>query len=181
MCISSLLLNIKSILKKLKVFILIRFKYKFKAVGSGVYFGKNLYVRPNSVELSDEVYIGSYAYLSVPALSIGKYTMLASNVAVVGGDYPYNKPGKALIYSGKEFSNEKNQKPVLIGADVWVGHGAIIMHGVTIGDGAIIGAGSVVTKNIPPFTIYGGAPAKFIKNRFLSDNEVNEHKKKLVI
>lgn len=53
--------------------------------------------------------------------------------------------------------------PITIGNDVWVGGGAIICPGVTIGDGVTVGAGSVVTKNVPPYTVVGGNPAKILK------------------
>ena len=52
-----------------------------------------------------------------------------------------------------------------IGTDVWIGSNAVILKGVTIGDGAIVAAGAVVTKDVQPYTIVGGVPAKFIKNR----------------
>ena len=55
---------------------------------------------------------------------------------------------------------------IIIGNDVWIGYEAVIMSGVTIGDGAIIGARSVVTKDIPPYTIVGGVPARQIRRRF---------------
>lgn len=55
---------------------------------------------------------------------------------------------------------------IIIGSDVWIGYEAVIMSGVTIGDGAIIGARSVVTKDIPPYTIVGGVPARQIRRRF---------------
>ncbi len=173
--------NLKKILKILRMFILTNIKYKFKSIGKQVYLAKALYIRPNTIELADEVYIGPYAYLSVPSLKIGKYTMLAAHVAVVGGDYTYDRVGRALIYSGKEFISKTEQKPVVIGADVWVGHGVIIMHGVTIGDGAIVAAGSVVTKDVKPFTIVAGVPAKHLKNRFASYAEICEHKRLLGI
>ena len=53
---------------------------------------------------------------------------------------------------------------------MWIGYEAVIMAGVTIGDGAVIGARAVVTKNVPPYTIVGGIPAKPIKKRFLQEN-----------
>lgn len=59
-----------------------------------------------------------------------------------------------------------DNKRVVIGHDVWIGRNVTIRRGVTIGDGAIIGAGSVVTRNVAPYTIVGGAPAKLIRNRF---------------
>lgn len=64
--------------------------------------------------------------------------------------------------------SEINSRPldVIIGNDVWIGCRAIIMAGVTIGDGAVIGSGAVVTKDVPPYSVVGGAPAKIIKYRF---------------
>lgn len=55
---------------------------------------------------------------------------------------------------------------VTIGNDVWIGANVTIVNGVTIGDGAVIGANSIVTKDIPPYSIYGGVPAKCIRMRF---------------
>lgn len=63
-----------------------------------------------------------------------------------------------------------NKGDIVIGNDVWIGYEAVIMAGVTIGDGAIIGTRAVVTKDVPPYTIVGGVPAKPIRNRF--SNEV---------
>ena len=59
-----------------------------------------------------------------------------------------------------------NKGDIVIGNDVWIGYEAVIMQGVTIGDGAIIGTRALVTKDVPPYTIVGGAPAKPIRNRF---------------
>lgn len=59
-----------------------------------------------------------------------------------------------------------NKGDIIIGNDVWIGYEAVIMSGITIGDGAIIGTRAVVTKNVPPYTIVGGVPAKPIKKRF---------------
>jgi virginiamycin A acetyltransferase len=62
-----------------------------------------------------------------------------------------------------------NKGNIVIGNDVWIGYEAVIMQGVSIGDGAIIGTRAVVTKDIPPYTIVGGVPAKEIRKRFEPD------------
>ena len=62
-----------------------------------------------------------------------------------------------------------NKGNITIGNDVWIGYEAVILSGVTIGDGAIIGTRAVVTKDVPPYTIVGGSPAKVLKKRFSDD------------
>ena len=108
-------------------------------------------------------------------LIIGKFCMIASNVtfimnganhltdaistfpfAIFGGDW-------ANAMDGKTYPNKGN---TTIGNDVWIGYNATIMAGVTIGNGAIIATNSVVTKDVEPYTIVGGNPAKVIKKRF---------------
>ena len=64
-----------------------------------------------------------------------------------------------------------NKGDIIIGNDVWIGYDAVILAGVTIGDGAIIGTRAVVTKDVPPYTIVGGVPAKPIRKRF-SDEDI---------
>ena len=66
-----------------------------------------------------------------------------------------------------------NKGDIIIGNDVWIGYEAVILAGVTIGDGAIIAARAVVTRDVPPYTIVGGVPAKPIRKRF-SDWEINQ-------
>ncbi|MGJ0486525.1 MAG: CatB-related O-acetyltransferase [Methylomicrobium sp.] len=104
-------------------------------------------------------------------VKIGAYTMIGPRVMIIGNDHVYNFPGKPIIFSGRpEFKNTE------IGADVWIGAGAIIMCGVTIGNGAIIGAGAVVTKDVPAYFIVGGVPAKFIRYRFSQDQQISHEK-----
>lgn len=62
-----------------------------------------------------------------------------------------------------------NKGDIIIGNDVWIGYEAVIMAGITIGDGAIVAARAVVTKDVPPYTIVGGTPAKVIRKRFPDD------------
>ena len=63
--------------------------------------------------------------------------------------------------------------------DVWIGHAVTIIRGVTIGEGSIVGANSLVTKDIHPYSIYGGIPAKLIRKRFSSEEERKEHARKI--
>lgn len=65
-----------------------------------------------------------------------------------------------------EYRRMARRGPINIGNDVWIGYGAVILRGVSIGDGAIVGAGAVVTKDVDPYTIVGGVPAKTIRKRF---------------
>ncbi len=114
-------------------------------------------------------YIGKGSTITNKVI-IGDYTMLSTKVSIVGGDHNYELVGTPIVYSGRP-----TMPLTKIGNDVWIGHRVTILAGVTIGDGAIVAAGSVVTKSIPPCQIFGGVPAKFIKNRFKTCEDVNFH------
>lgn len=108
-------------------------------------------------------------------LIIGKFCMIASGVTFVmnGGNhlteaissYPFASFGNGWekAMEGKTYPNKGN---TIIGNDVWIGYNATITAGVTIGDGAIIATNATVVKDVPPYTIVGGNPAKEIKKRF---------------
>lgn len=124
--------------------------------------------------ISKDFCAGAYSYVGgrstiCPKVTIGNFTMLAHDVMILGGDHNYKVAGIPTVFAGRD-----ETRPTNIGDDVWVGAGSIIMAGVTIGDGAIIAAGSVVTKNVEAYCIYGGTPAKKIKERF-SDEERQKH------
>ena len=104
-------------------------------------------------------------------IEFGNYVLVAGNVSFVGkDDHKYDLVGKPIWNSGRG-DNYKTH----IGNDVWIGFGSIIVAGVKIGDGSIVGAGSVITHDIPPCSIAAGVPAKIIKNRFPSEQNVQEH------
>lgn len=109
-----------------------------------------------------------------PGTSIGRYSMLAAQVAVVGDDHGWNQVGVPIQFTGRPPQRHTN-----IGRDVWVGHGATIMRGLTIGDGAIVAAGAVVTKDVPAFEIWAGVPAARISKRFDSEHNREVHKQVL--
>lgn len=119
-----------------------------------------------SSSISLDIKVAKYAYIGnscsiCSKVSVGNYSMIASNVAIIGKGHNYNINNVPMIYSGRP-----NHESTSIGNDVWIGYGAILIAGITIGDGSIIAAGSVVTKSIPPFSIYAGNPARKIKDRF---------------
>lgn len=87
----------------------------------------------------------------------------------------YTVIGKHMPLSGARVSfGARRFRQFCIGNDVWIGSRSLIMKGVTIGDGAIIAAGSVVTKDVPPYEIWGGNPAHFLKSRLKEKEEANE-------
>lgn len=106
------------------------------------------------------------------SLTIGKYCSIARGVNIIlGGEhntkwattYPFN----TIFESKKHIKGHPVSKgPIIIGNDVWIGTEALILSGVKIGDGAVIAARSLVTKNVPPYSIVAGNPAKIIKYRF---------------
>lgn len=116
-------------------------------------------------------------------LIIGKFCAIASGVKFIMGSanhrldsvttYPFNVFGGSWSRVTKPHLSELPHKgDIIIGNDVWIGRESIIMPGVKIGDGAIIGAYSIVTKDVEPYSVVGGNPAKFIKYRF--DKEMRE-------
>lgn len=128
---------------------------------------------PSDLVADDFSYIGPNADIC-PKVKIGKYALLGPNVIITGSDHEFRFSGKPIIFSGRPVLKE-----TIIGADVWVGNGALIMAGVHIGDGAVIAARSVVTKNVPAFAIYAGTPAKEIGYRFSTPDEIRNHQEML--
>ncbi len=108
-------------------------------------------------------------------LSIGKYCSFAADVQVMLGgehrpDWVTTYPFSILRAEHAGIKGHPASKgDIIIGNDVWIGREAIILSGVTIGDGAVIAARSIVRKNVPPYTIVGGVPAKQIRKRFDDD------------
>lgn len=108
---------------------------------------------------------------------IGSFTSIASNVVIGGARHPMEWVGMSpVFYKGrdsikKKFSQFDLAAPIItcVGHDVWIGRSAIVNSGVTIGNGAVIGAGSVVTKDVPPYAIVVGNPARIIRHRFAAE------------
>lgn len=139
-------------------------------------------VRLVNVKLGDYSYIGGSC--RVMNAEIGKFCSIGPEV-LIGGQpaHPLHLkstfPGfyqKNPSFYGVEHEYEyldPEFRKVIIGNDVWIGSRALILDGVTIGDGAVIAAGAVVTKDVPPYAIVGGVPAKIIKYRF-SEKKISQ-------
>jgi chloramphenicol O-acetyltransferase type B len=151
---------IRKLMRWLLLLLQTTFLYRFRAVGPGCRLDKSLFVYPGRVSLGQRVYIGRFCYLDGD-INIGDFTMLASSVAVVGGDHAFHLRDVLMIDSGRD-----HWKTTRIGRDCWIGHGAILLNGITIGDGSIVAAGSVVISNVPPFTVVAGNPARVVRPRF---------------
>ena len=139
-------------------------------------------IGPNST--IEETILGDYSYTAgdnqIIYAEIGKFCSIASHVRINPVNHPmwrvtqhhmtYRKAQYRLSTTDDdEFFDWRRDHKVMIGHDVWIGHGVIIMPGVSIGTGAVIGAGAVVTKDVDPYTIAVGVPAKPIKQRFSSE------------
>lgn len=93
-------------------------------------------------------------------VNIGNHVMIAPNVSVYSKTHKYDDLNTPMVLSG-----ETPTKTVVIEDDVWIGINAVILPGIRIGKGAIVGANSVVSKNVEPYSIVGGVPAKLIRKR----------------
>lgn len=133
-----------------------------------------------------ETIFGDYSYITndsgIIYAETGKFCSIASHTQINPGNHPLNRPAlhhftyRSISYGLSEtddsaFFDWRRSHKVTIGHDVWIGHSAIVLPGVTIGTGAAIGAGAVVTKDVAPFTVVAGVPAKVIRRRVSEETE----------
>lgn len=131
-----------------------------------------------------ESILDDYSYVvndsNVIYTTIGKFCSIAAMTRINPGNHPMHRVSQShfTYRSSAYFENEDDDSaffdwrrahPVKIGHDVWIGHGAVILPGRTIGNGAVIAAGAVVTKDVEPYMIVAGTPAKSIKQRFADE------------
>lgn len=143
--------------------------FKYLSVGKGSYSGEMLIMTAIEVEPAD----------CLLSIQIGRYTAIASNVLLnIDMNHDYNcvyqgnirefitPQDTGRLAAGQLIRTLERKGEIIIGNDCWIGQNAQIMGGVIIHDGAVVASGSVVTKDVPPYAIVGGNPAKIIKYRF---------------
>lgn len=128
-----------------------------------------------------DVTVGNYSYFERHGEAIytdvGRFCSIAANVRINALEHPMERvtthkvtyrPNEFFRFHGIDygFRDRRRSKRVTIGHDVWIGHGAVVMSGVTIGTGAVVGANAVVTRDVDPYTIVVGMPAKPLRTRF---------------
>lgn len=135
-------------------------KYYYQFMGAKLGKSTFLYRRvevlyPRGLRLSDRVVVGWFCELDARGgITIGHDTNISSYVKMITGSHDVNDSDFTADF-----------QPIHIRHHCWIATGAILLQGVTIGDGAVVAAGSVVTQDIPPYEIWGGVPARYIRNR----------------
>jgi len=136
-------------------------RIKFKCIGTNVILDRDFVIsRSENLSIGNNVYIGPGAYLScIGNVIISDGTIIGPKITIYTSNHRYEN-ANAIPYD-----NHVLLGSVEIGPNTWIGGNVVIVPGVKIGEGCIVAAGSVVTKDIDPFSIIGGNPAKLIKYR----------------
>lgn len=135
----------------------------FKYIGANVIVeDSNAFVDAENIEIENNVYIGFGGFfVATGGIKIGSGTIIAHKVEIMTRNHNYDSCNlQAVPYDGTYIL-----KSVCIGENVWIGAHVLVLPGVSIGEGAVIAAGSVVTKDVPPYAVVGGNPAKIVKYR----------------
>jgi maltose O-acetyltransferase len=130
-------------------------KLLFDKAGRGINIGRKCRLS-NHISMGDQSGIGDGTYIS-GNLNIGDYVMIAPQCVFIGLDHVFDE--ETLEHKGSE------SKPISIGDYVLIGYGVKVLSGVNIGEYSIVGAGAVVTKDVKPYSIVGGVPARLIRLR----------------
>ena len=148
--------------------------------GHGLHIGRNATLwAPDRITIGNNVYIGKDVSIECNC-EIGDHVLIANRVAIVGRrDHDFRQIGVPVRF-GSWIGSRKVPSPwrsefARIEQDVWVGFGTIVLSGVRIGRGAIVAAGAVVTRDVPPYAVVAGAPARTVGQRFSSPEEIASH------
>jgi acetyltransferase-like isoleucine patch superfamily enzyme len=152
---------------------------KCVTLGSNVHLGIGSILDSfNGLTVGNDTYIGKFCTVECDG-QIGSGVMLGNCVGLIGRyDHDFHTIGKTIRNSpwigDSGYTGPGKGLKVIVGDDVWIGYGSIVLSGVTIGRGAIVAAGSVVTKDVEPYAIVAGNPARKMADRF-TGGEIVEH------
>lgn len=150
----------------------LKHRYDINPMGVGFHWGRRWNIWRGSVKVGHFTYLGSNTHIFYPTV-IGDLCMVAQDTHFLGNDHGFTESGIPIRIAKPREDSQK--KITIVESEVWIGQRSIIFAGIKIGRGAVIAAGSVVTKDVAPYTIVGGVPAKLIKNRFQNQEELNKH------
>ena len=168
------------ILKNLRTQYIRKVVYRKYKIGEGVFIGRRTRIwARDKVDIGKNFYMGKDSLIESDVI-IGDNVMWGSKVAVIGRyDHHYQQVGTPIRLAMKMTDADYSWKGLgivtTIENDVWVGYGSTILGGVTIGEGSVIGAGSLVTKDVEPYSIYAGVPAKKMRPRFDNEKDLIRH------
>ena len=168
-----------------KAFVIPGKKKTFGSCGINARISYDLDVRGNK-----NIYIGSNCQIGPHSLFwstrakiiIEDYVLMGPGITIITGDHRTDIVGKHIIEVGDDEKLPINDADVIIKSGAWIASNVTILKGVTVGEGAVIAAGAVVTRDVEPYSVYGGIPAKKIKNRFPEKEKqrhINELRSKL--
>ncbi|MBZ4185593.1 CatB-related O-acetyltransferase [Thermomonas sp. RSS23] len=165
------LIFVQKVIRRLCMYIM---RPHFGSCGRRVKFSPFDHFTYPTIFIGNDVSIGVGAHFSAThsQIRIGSKVMFGPNVTIIGGDHNISLVGR-FMFDVKEKLPE-NDLTVQVESDVWVGAGAIILKGVTVGRGAVIAAGAVVNRDVPPYAIVGGVPARVLRMRW-SEEQIAKH------
>ncbi len=158
-------------------------KGSFASCGKNVRVGRgSSFSGIENISVGDNTSLGSSTHILTTRanVKIGKFVMFGPGVTIVSGDHRTDIIGKYMSEIKDADKRAEDDRDIVINDDVWIGTGAIILKGVTIGKGAVVAAGALVTKDVPPYAIVGGVPARVLKMRFTPE-EIEEHEKNIAL
>ena len=167
-------------LKHLRNLWLRRVRWRRYDIGPGFHAGRGVVLwAKGQLTIGENCYIGRQSQIECDA-DIGHHVIMANRVAFVGRyDHNYQQVGTPTRLAKEIRDEDYDWKglglKVIVGDDVWIGYGAVILSGVSIGEGSIVASGSVVTKDVPPYVVVGGTPARKIADRFTDPWELRMH------